>query len=240
MSFYVYCVVDPIDSLPDETLKGLGQQEVSLLRLAELAVIVSEFSGDSVLTSEENVIAHQKVIRRLLEITTPLPFRFGTLVSESQLNSYLSSRQPALLRKLDDLRGCVEMSVKVIWPTSESKGIISSDNRQQGSGTAFLTAKKEELLGDATLAKKASDILAWLNSHLDSLLRDEQVSLRPRERMVLAAAHLLERERLTAYKEGLAAARVERPDLHFLVSGPWPPYSFANIDLEFKSQFGVS
>jgi len=33
---------------------------------------------------------------------------------------------------------------------------------------------------------------------------------------------------------------VERPELHFLTSGPWPPYTFANIDLEFETQFGVS
>src|SRR5215813_7053674 len=240
MSFYVYCVVDPIDALPDETPKGLGQQEVSLLRLAELAVIVSEFAGNTVPVSEENVIAHQKVIRSLLEVTTPLPFRFGTLVSESQLNSYLSSRQPALLQKLDDLRGCVEMSVKVIWPVSERPRTVNSEDQHLGSGTAFLAAKKEEIVGDATIASRANDLLAWLNSHLHSLIRDEQVTLRPRERLVLAAAHLLERERLPAYKNGLAVARAERADLHFLLSGPWPPYSFTNIDLEFKSKFGVN
>ncbi len=240
MRFYVYCVVDPIECLPDQTPKGVGHQEVHLLNIADLAVVVSGFTGERVPTNEENVIAHQKVVRSLLDITTPLPFRFGTLVTESQLSSYLSSRQPALLRKLGDLRGCVEMSVKVIWPTSRPKTIISPDDQRQGSGTAFLTAKKEEFLGDAMLAKEASNILVWLNGHLHTLVRDEQVSLRPRERMVLAAAHLLERERLEPYKAGLAAARLERPELHFLVSGPWPPYSFANIDLEFKSQFGVN
>src|SRR4029453_11367650 len=139
--------------------------------------------------------AHQRVIRSVLELTTPLPFRFGTLVSESQLNSYLESRQPALLKKLAALRGCVEMSVKVIWPASstETPKTGSADDKPQRSGTAFLTAKKEEILGDAALARKASDLSAWLNSHLNSFVRDEQVSLRPRERMVLAAAHLVER-----------------------------------------------
>ena len=38
----------------------------------------------------------------------------------------------------------------------------------------------------------------------------------------------------------LGEARKTRPELHFLVSGPWPPYTFSNIELEFKSQFGVS
>jgi hypothetical protein len=38
----------------------------------------------------------------------------------------------------------------------------------------------------------------------------------------------------------MASIRENRPELHFLFSGPWPPYSFANIELEFKSQIGVS
>jgi len=57
---------------------------------------------------------------------------------------------------------------------------------------------------------------------------------------VVAAAHLVERDKIPQYKERLAAARKNRPELHFLFSGPWPPYSFANIELEFKTQFGVS
>jgi hypothetical protein len=182
------------------------------------------------------------VIRSVLDVTTPLPFRFGTLVNESQLLSYLESRRSALLKKLVALQGCVEMSVKVIWstPSAEAAKTSPSANEWQGSGTAFLTAKRAEILGDEVLARRASDLSTWLNAQLNSQVRDEQVSLRPRERMVLAAAHLVERERLPAYRNGLKAARTERPELHFLVSGPWPPYSFANIDLEFKSQFGVS
>jgi len=239
MRFYVYCVVTLIDSPPDEPLKGLGHKEVRLIRAGKLEALVSAFEGDNVPVTEENVVTHQSVIRSVLEFTTPLPFRFGTLVTESQLSSYLESRQLALLKKLDTLQGCVEMSVKVIWPTPETT-TVRSDDRQDGSGTAFLTAKKEEILGEATLASRAGDLSVWLNGHLHGLIREEQVNLRPREKLVLAAAHLVERGRLPAYKNGLGAARAERPDLHFLISGPWPPYSFVNIDLEFKSQFGVS
>ena len=54
------------------------------------------------------------------------------------------------------------------------------------------------------------------------------------------AAHLVERGSITQYRDQLGEARKLRPELHFLVSGPWPPYSFSNIDLEFKTLFGVN
>ena len=72
------------------------------------------------------------------------------------------------------------------------------------------------------------------------LVRDEHVTVRPSERLLLAAAHLVERVNIQKYRARVAEARQNRPELHFLVSGPWPPYTFANIELEFKTQFGVS
>ena len=80
----------------------------------------------------------------------------------------------------------------------------------------------------------------WLRENLGGLIRDEQVTIRPAERLVLAAAHLIERGKITQYRQKAAETCQIRPELHFLLSGPWPPYSFANIDLEFKTQFGVS
>ncbi len=50
----------------------------------------------------------------------------------------------------------------------------------------------------------------------------------------------LRRDCETDFRSELEALRTERPELHFLISGPWPPYTFANIDLEFETQFGVS
>jgi len=58
--------------------------------------------------------------------------------------------------------------------------------------------------------------------------------------MILSAAHLVKRDKVGLYREKLAEMRQNRADLHFLLSGPWPPYSFANIELELKTQFGVS
>jgi hypothetical protein len=71
-------------------------------------------------------------------------------------------------------------------------------------------------------------------------VREEDVSLCPTEKLIVAAAHLVSREAVREYRDRLAVARKTRPELHFLVSGPWPPYTFSNIELEFKTRFGVS
>jgi hypothetical protein len=107
-------------------------------------------------------------------------------------------------------------------------------------GTNFLAEKRRQIIGDEQRAAEATGISTWLHESLSELIRAEQVTIRPTERLVLAAAHLIERDKITQYRQKAAETCQNRPDLHFLLSGPWPPYSFANIELEFKTQFGVS
>ena len=130
------------------------------------------------------------------------------------------------------------MSVKIIWEVAKDQ--TEQPLAEQGTGTAFLAEKRREILGDERRAAVAKEIASWLHQSVSGLMRDEQVTLRPNEALMLAASHLVERARIEQYQEELAEARKNRPELHFLVSGPWPPYSFVNIELEFKTQFGVS
>ena len=242
MKLYAYCVVEHLDALGAET-RGISGATVRLLKVDGLAVVVSDSELDAVAVTREHALAHAAVVRSVLDRTTPLPFRFGTLVTEPQLRSYLTARRGSLEARLAHVRDSVEMSVKIIWqamsagPTDDPEPPTQSI---QGAGTAFLTEKRRELLGNERRAAEAGEIAGWLAETVTGLTRDQQVTVRPSDKLVLAAAHLVEGGKVGDYREKLAAAREKRPDLHFLVSGPWPPYSFANIELEFETRFGVS
>ena len=83
-------------------------------------------------------------------------------------------------------------------------------------------------------------ITLWLEERVGEVARKTRIEANPTDKLILSAAHLVERGAVEQYRVRLKQAREEKPELHFLVSGPWAPYSFANIELEFKSQFGVS
>jgi hypothetical protein len=237
MKLYAYCLVEDPDAF-DASTRGISGATVRLLQIDELAVLVTDFNADTVAVTRENALDHAAVVRSVLDRTTPLPFRFGTLVTEQQLRSYISARKPALQTRFAHVRGCVEMSVKVIRELSDE---IKTQVRDEiTTGTSFLEEKRREILGSEQKTAEAREIETWLHEQVGGLIRDEQVTIRPSEKLVLAAAHLVERDKIGQYKEKTAAARKNRPELHFLFSGPWPPYSFANIELEFKTQFGVS
>ena len=235
MKLYAYCLLEDRDA-PAPNVRGISGGEVRLLQLDEFAVLVSDFDAETVAVTRENALDHAAVVQSVLERTTPLPFRFGTAVSEQQLRSYVDAGKPALQTSFAHVRGGVEMSVKIIREITTE----SAKAEKITSGTTFLEEKRREILGDERNAAEAKEISTWLHEQVETLIRDVQITLRPTEKLVLAAAYLIDREKISRYKEIMAAARKNRPELHFLLSGPWPPYSFANIGLEFKSQFGVS
>jgi Gas vesicle synthesis protein GvpL/GvpF len=234
MSLYAYCLGDEVTAEALESVAGIAGSAPRLLWRGEMAAVVSPFGDEKVAVTRENVLAHERVVRRVLVETTPLPFRFGTIVSEARLASYLDSQQERLKAQLERVRGAVEMSVKIIWrPEAEeveaAGGVGEEEAGEAGSGTRFLLEKRRELLGEGALKERAEEVGEWLGRAVEGLVRESSVSLRPSENLILAASHLVERSRLADYRRALGRAKTERPELHFLTSGAWPPYSFTSV-----------
>ena len=237
MKLYAYCLSDEVMPRMIESVVGILDARPRLVMCREMAAVVSDFDDESVAVTRENVLAHERVVRHVLSQTTPLPFRFGTIINETRLLNYLDSQAASLKAQLERVRGCVEWSVKVIWNLEAVRqealreGAQASAKTHQeikGSGTAFLDAKRREVLGEDALKRRAAEIADWLSAALGDSVRESQVSLQPGESLVIAAAHLVERARLEEYRAALGRARAERNDLHFLTSGAWPPYSFTS------------
>jgi len=238
MKFYVYCIASTPVEL-DTSLSGVGGGAVEQLIVDGLSIVASKFDTDRVSVSRENILRHEAIVRNVLAMTTPLPFRFGTLVTEAGLRSYVTSRKAALQDRLEVVKDSVEMSIKVIWQSTDDDESPAT-TEDLGVGAAFLVAKRQELFGDERLVKRSQEIADWLSGRIKSLVKKENVSVHPKQKLVLAGAYLIQRAIQAQFRTRVEELAVERPELHFLTSGPWPPYTFANIDLEFETQFGVS
>jgi hypothetical protein len=238
MTLYAYCLSDRLTRGMLEDVAGLSNVEPRLLEFGEINVAVSEFEGEKVKVERENVFAHERVVQSVLRHTTPLPFRFGTLVTKARLEEFLEAHRARLIKSLEHVRGSVEMSVKIIWDAEsirrlglEAEGALSrKQDETQGKGAAYLAAKREQILGDELLKKKAAEIAEWLTETVGGAACDRNVQVLPSESLVLRAAFLVRRVRMDDYRQRLEDTRIARPDLRFLTSGPWPPYSFSIIN----------
>ncbi|HEX8501303.1 MAG TPA: GvpL/GvpF family gas vesicle protein [Pyrinomonadaceae bacterium] len=243
MSLYVYCLGEGLPAAAFDGVGGVGGAAARVLSVGRLSAVVSDAGGEPVAVTEENLSAHNRVNAAALAVSTPLPFRFGTLAAPERLAEYAASNEAALSAALARVRGHVEMSLKLMGQAEgkrqEAKVGGEDGGRDEaagpgegaavGRGTAFLLKKRREALGEEDARRRAEGLAGWLAAGVAGLARESAVRVSPAEAIAVRAAHLVERGRVAEYRERVRGLAAARPDLRLLTSGPWPPYSFSDL-----------
>ena len=158
--------------------------------------------------------SHEAVVRSLMRRMAVLPLRFGTMLAdEDALRAILAEHHEALAQGLERVRDRVELSVTVRGgPPQES-------HQDEASGRAYLMARREAHHRSERAAGEVHEPLA-------ALARDARLRAPAPPPMILAAAYLVDRPEVDAFKARVVALAAARDDLSIVGTGPWPPYSF--------------
>lgn len=236
MEIYLYCLSDELQAGATLPATGIENEAPRVVEVGAIKAVVTDVQANPVRVTKDNVLAHERVIDCVMAHTTPLPFRFGSVVKLDELQSYVESNEARLRGLLDRVRGAVEMSVKIIWDrktVGDQRAKNEPDDIAKawgaGPGLSFLLAKQKQIAGERELKIRADEIASWLDEGLGRLVREKAVTVNPADAMVVRAAHLVERERVAQYRERVTSLSRERNDLRFLTSGAWPPYSFTHL-----------
>jgi hypothetical protein len=207
---YLYAIAEPL----------LGPRVGTGLQDSPLRVFASD-GIDAVYSCHQNLECrpepqalweHHRVIERLMSTATILPARFGTTVEDTAaLGTILNRRAPALRAQLEQVRGCVELAVRVGLPLAERP--------QPTGGREYLrhrlaSKREREAVTARTLARLAEIAVSWKQPDRISAARSLSASYLVRANDV---------ERFAAQVQGLQEHNAE---LAFSCTGPWAPYSF--------------
>ena len=165
-----------------------------------------------------------------------LPARYGTQVRDlDELHVILSSRQASLRRQLQQVRGRVQMTVRMVdLPVGrataphragaaatppEGSPSVGGPGKVRPTGAAYLR-------GRARAEARARDIPQFrpLRPAVRRWVKAERVEQRG---SIATVYHLIPRGSAAAYRRALAR-RAADDDVRVLISGPWPPYAFAD------------
>jgi hypothetical protein len=179
-------------------------------------------------------MAFARVVEDLFQRVTVLPLRYGCCLDrEEELRQLLSRNSESLQDGLRRVEGCVEMGLRVL--PAESDG--SSPAAQPAAASPAISA-----------ASAGMAYLAQRRQRFDDHDRSRQVFERAVQRCGLAFAawsldsvaepppagpggfgslcFLVSRAALDGFRRAFAQLQEESPD-RLLLTGPWPPYSFA-------------
>jgi len=242
---YLYAII-PTDHERNFGPIGIGGRgdEVGTIAYRDLSAVISNSPMARYVVSKENLMAHERVVERVMQEYTVLPVRFCTVaVNAEDIRRLLERRYQELKHLLRDMDGKAELGVKAFWRNmalifreivDEHEEIKRLKAEVAGKPSRHTHAQQiaiGEMVQAALGVKKereADDLLAGLKRASVECRLNRTAG----DKMLFNAAFLVDRSREREFDE-----LVERLDLHYreriklAYVGPVAPYNFVNISL---------
>jgi hypothetical protein len=196
---------------------------------------------------------HQNVITALTTVTSPLPLRLATVCrDDSGVRRLLESGHRRFAAALDRLEGRIEWGVKVYTaspapepspaaapaPAPKTRAPAPSADTP-GAGRSYLQQRLAQRRTRESAANRADALCRRIHAELSQTaehatlhrLQDGRLSGRSGQN-VLNAAYLVPRTECEAFVERVHALTPDGPGgegVQVELTGPWAPYSFADI-----------
>lgn len=226
---------------PISSITGIGRERLRTVRAGSITVIVGALRRAPG-PDEATLRRFDRVVRQLfVAVPALLPVRFGTCFDTlDELTTVLRLRQASLRRAVRMVRGRAQMTVRVIAPHPEAGSRPASPRRQRtsretgpagpnGEGGRELAASRPVTGGADYLRRRAAQErhvpgFEPVRARVRRWVRDERVEHRAG---VATIYHLVPRTAATSYRAAVTRAAAAA-GLQCVVSGPWPPYAFAD------------
>jgi hypothetical protein len=212
VSLVFYAIADCAErEVEGRGLKGRPLRGVSE---GELVAVVSEQAGGRPNRESEALWQYERAVEELMARHAVVPARFGSVFEqEADLRRMLRERSSELRAAVTRVRDAVELALRATWSRPPERG----DPEQ--SGTAYMQRR----LAEHRRAEHAARAL----EPLDRLARASQRRLQPDAATAFASAYLVDREVLDQFTELVRELDQRLDDVGLVLTGPWPPYSFA-------------
>ncbi len=243
---YLYALTDAAVTVPD-AIVGVGGHPVGTIRVGGLQVIASTTTARRIRPRRRELKSHQQTLATVFDLAGDagcLPFAFGTIVSDlAELEALLSESATSIRAQLDRVAGCVELGLRLRWDVEDVARYFVATRpalaaRADAAFAGGRSPSQEEgialgQLFDQLRTQARDDAFAVLEGGLRGVLRDLRRNPARTEDEVCSLSLLVPRTALASWDGVLAHVAAAFDDDHIVdVSGPFPPFSFVDLDLD--------
>jgi Gas vesicle synthesis protein GvpL/GvpF len=196
-------------------LAGVDDATVETYVVDSVAAVISRHP-DGPAATQEAVVRHAQVVEAAMRTAgTVLPARFGAAYADdASLGRAVSERAPSLRDRLGRVEGCVELGVRVLAPDEASASAAD--------GGAYMRSRLRE-------TREREGLAARIHRALDEIAQQSTTRVPHAGRALLIGSYLVEAARQDEFRRQVEQLGRECSDLALVCTGPWPPYSFADV-----------
>jgi len=249
MSKLIYAIIDhnnkqDIRNAFFSCTSGISAAKLYAVSEHNISAIVSSFSSGGQTWAKEQVLEFASVTEKLSEHVNLLPVRFGTILkSDDDIRQLLVKHYNAFETNLKKTANKIEFGLKVLWDCEKIKHEIKKKSepnelnagdyfRQSSIHTNYLFEKmKQHKLDDAVL-QYVDKFIDNIRGAIQALNSDTKFKKTVSDSIMLDAVFLVNKKQYDEFKDIIISFGNQHAGLQFLLTGPWPPYSFMDIRIE--------
>ena len=243
---YIYCIIETKAERNFGPI-GIGGRgdEVTTLSHKDLSMVISNSPMTKYVVSQENLLAHEKVIEEVMKEFTVLPVRFCTIASSvDEVRNLLDRRYREFKNLLRDMDHKIELGVKGLWKnmgiifkeiTEENKEIkrlkenIQNPVRKGFSNGVQAKVELGKLVEDALKRKKEKETDRIVEA-LKRTASDYKLNNTISDEIFMNAAFLVDKGREKEFDNIMDDLTDEfKNRIKFMYAGPLPVFNFVNI-----------
>ena len=208
-------------------VRGVAGETLQAIPVGRLQVIVGRVRAVPAPTAV-NLHRYDRMMSALWRrMPALLPARFGSAARDAaDVEGIIGPRELTLRRRLRAVRGRAQMIVRIVEIGDWGSGI--GDDRSPSTGRSPVPNPRSPLRGRSYLRARQREhaVPAFdpLRARVRRWVREERMEKRGN---VASIYHLIPAGSAERYRAALDAAAREG-DVRVIVSGPWPPYAFAD------------
>lgn len=213
MPVLLYCVTQPDPEVKIAT--GVFEAAVDSREMLGVRVYSSEIDNPQSLADTESLkkaaLEFHRVLREILAVTTPIPFRFPTLLDSPEvLEQHLAPEQEIYRDALARVDGAVQYEIVGTWADEQQ-----TDRAAPVSGREYLKRRQEALGRIAAVEGKLKTVTA-------DTVREWRGREQNKKHRWFALVPRADRERFIASLRTAGGSE----GIRLRLSGPWPPSEF--------------
>jgi len=224
--YATYCIIDSDGRVP-EGITGLHGGVVWNLPYRGIGVVVSLLAGP-VQDIVAGAVQHEAVVEQLMWTHTVLPMRFPTVfVSQEAILGMMSQRYDGFRENLGRLCHQVEFGIRVLWPVANCPAAqFRVQVPHESSGKQYMRERYRQYQCRQVLSEQADQFGRKLDAVLSEFVTAKRLRKTGAGAFAFDGVYLVDWDKGAAFRRAFAEARSCEPDFEYLLSGPWPPYSF--------------
>jgi len=227
-------------------MKGISGANLYAVSFDEISAVVSDIKRADFITDKKNAIEYARVIENMAQQFTLLPMRFGSIMNSTEIiSNMLEKNYSGFQKNLQKVENKSEFGLKIFCDIGKLKAELnlkseeSSETSQkpvtENKNSVFKEYINQKLKAhrlEETLMGYIDSVIAEFNGFLIELNAEKKIKKMTTATTIIDAVFLIDKDKKAELVRAIEDMQGKYSELNFILTGPWPPYSFVDVTLK--------